>query len=372
MKVVYTLFLLLLTCCFTGISQEVVYLTNPSFEGNPQFAAIPGGWKNCAFNNESPPDIHPVLNSTVGMSVLPSHGDTFLGLLTKSNATVESVGQPLDKPLLAGTCYSFSIAMCKSDRYYIYHPENESITHYDEPLVMRLWGGISPCGRKSLLAVSPVIENTDWTRYTFQFTPEVDMNWISFDVYFKPGTNIAYRGNLMVDDASPIIPIACDTKEPLVDASSLIRPEYKFVKYTTPAYNSEEVHWAVGDLLVEYLNCRIVENEMELNNLVFDNCNKLGFLFSSHELIDRRGYAIKEIAVNILKFRTHKLIVGIPDKGDPLNKKRIKRIKRTFREIGLTPKWYEIELVQENSDHGKWLCGQRELWLRVKEQPRKR
>lgn len=370
MKVFY-IALSLLCLCSAGFSQEAIYLTNPSFEGNPQFAAIPGGWKNCAFNNESPPDIHPVLNSTVGMSVLPHHGDTFLGMLTKSNATVESIGQKLEKPLKAGTCYSFSMALCKSDRYYIIQPELLSVTHYNEPLVLRLWGGVSPCGRKSLLAVSPPIENTDWTRYTFQFTPEVDMEWLSFDVYFVKGTNIAYRGNLMVDDASPIIPIACDTKEPLVDASALMKPEYKFVKYTTPAFDKEEVHWAVGDLLVEYLNCRIVENEKELKNLVFDNCNKLGFSFSSHELIDGRGYAIKEIAVNILKFRTHVLVVGIPDLGDKLNKKRIKRIKRTFREIGLTQKWYEIKIIRENADHNNWLCGQRELWLRVKKQGKK-
>ena len=176
----------------------------------------------------------------------------------------------------------------------------------------------------------------------------------------------------MVDDASPIIPIACDTKEPLIDATSMISPEYKFVKYTSPAYNEQEVHWAVGDLLVEYLNCRIVENERELTNLVFDNCNRMGFSFSSHELIDRRGYAIKEIAVNIMKFRTHVLVVGIPNLGDRLNNKRIRRIKRTFREIGLTSKWYEIEVVNENADHSKWLCGQRELWFRVEKQKKKR
>ncbi|HHM21283.1 MAG TPA: hypothetical protein ENJ20_04590 [Bacteroidetes bacterium] len=364
MKVFYTI-LFWSAFHFTAISQEVVFLTNPSFEGNAQFAAIPGGWQNCAFNNESPPDIHPVLNATVGMSVLPLHGETFLGLLTKKNSTVESIGQKLSQPLRKGVCYSFSVALCKSDKYYIIQPETKVVIHYDNPLVLRLWGGASPCGKKSLLAVSPPIENTDWMRYTFQFSPEVDLDWISFDVFFTSNTTTPYRGNLMMDDASPFIPINCQTRSPLVNLSSLPAPEYKFIRHRAPKYKALEWHWAVGDLLIEYLNCRIVENERELNNLVFDNCNKLGFKFSSHELIDRRGYAIKEIAVNILKFKTHRLVVGIPALGEKLNKRRIRRIKRTFREIGLTPKWYRIVLLPSNADHSKWLCGQREIWLKV-------
>lgn len=368
MKIFYSTFLTLFFFTSISFAQEAIFLTNPSFEGNPQFAAVPGGWKNCAFNNESPPDIHPVLNSTVGMSVLPAEGETFLGMLSKSNSTVESIGQKLEKPLKKGTCYSFSIALSKSERYYIFHPETEEVVHYDEPLVLRLWGGTSPCGKKSLLAVSPPIENTEWIRYTFQFNPEVDYSWINFDVYFTKGTMSAYRGNLMMDDASPFIPIECESKAPLVDLATVSKPPYQFVKYQSPAYDTEEVHWAVGDLLVEYLNCRIVDNERDLTNLIFDNCNKLGFKFSSYDLIDRRGYAIKEVAVNVLKSRTHKLVVGIPELGERLNRKRIRRLKRTFREIGLTPRWYRIETLRENADHSGWLCGQREIWLKIEKQ----
>ena len=350
-----------------GSAQEPVFLTNPSFEGNPQFASVPGGWKNCAFNNETPPDIHPVPDAMLGMRILPADGETFLGMLSKSNSTVESIGQKLEKPLRRGTCYSFSVALAKSEQYYIIHPEKEELIRYEQPLVLRLWGGSSPCGKRSLLAVSPPIENSEWVRYTFQFSPQVDLSWISFDVYFTKGTMMAYRGNLMLDDASPFVPIECVSKAPLVDVASLDKPKYQFVKYQSPDYDLEEMHWAVGDFLVEYLNCRIVDNEQELTNLIFDNCNKLGFKFSNHDLIDRRGYAIKEVAVNVMKFKTFVLVVGIPELGEQLNKKRIRRIKRTFREIGLGPRWYRIETVPGNADHSEWLCGQREIWLKIEQ-----
>ncbi len=359
--------LILLCLSLHGVSQEAVFLTNPSFEGSAQYAAVPGGWRNCAFNNESPPDIHPVENTTVGMSVAPHHGATFLGLLTKKNATHESIGQPLESPLKQGQCYSFSIALCKSEKYFILDLETETATRYDGALVLRLWGGLSPCGKKSLLAVSPPIENTVWKRYIFQFTPDDDLDWISFDVYYTEGTKTAYRGNLMLDDASPFIPIDCASKMPLVDVSSLTIPEYKFVKYKAPINVKEETHWAVDDKLTVYLNFRVVENEEDLPNLVFDNCNKIGFLFSSRELIDKRGYGIKEIAINLLKFKSHVLVVGIPQLGYRLNKRRTKRLKRTFREIGLSKKFYRIEVIGQNSDRSDWLCGQKEIWLKLED-----
>ncbi len=359
--------LILLCLSHYVISQEAIFLTNPSFEGSPQYAAVPGGWRNCAFNNESPPDIHPLENTTVGLDVLPHQGATFLGLLTKNNATYESIGQQLQSPMQKGQCYSFSIALCKPEKYFIFNPETEKITHYDGALVLRLWGGLSPCGKKSLLAVSPPIENSEWVRYVFQFTPEDNVSWLSFDVHFTQGTTKAYRGNMMLDDASPIIPIDCASNEPLVNVSSLTIPEYTFVKYNVPKNVKEEVHWAVDDLLVQYLNFRVVDNKEDLINLVFDNCNKVGFLFSSRELYDKRGYAIKEIAVNILKFKSHVLVIGIPQLGHRLNKRRIKRLKRTFREIGLSKKFYRIELIDGQTDHSKWLCGQKEIWLKLEE-----
>ncbi|HFA50537.1 MAG TPA: hypothetical protein ENJ95_16105 [Bacteroidetes bacterium] len=367
MKIVFTTFLFFFFSFSTGTAQEAVFLTNPSFEGTAQYAAVPGGWKNCAFNNEAPPDIHPVKNTNVGMSVIPHHGETFLGLLSKSNSTVESIGQRLKKPLRAGVCYSFSTVLCKSEKYYVLDSKTKKAVRYDGALVLRIWGGASPCGHKSLLAVSPPIKNTDWERFDFQFRPDADLDWISFDVYYTEGAASAYRGNLMMDDASPFIPIDCRSKEPLVNTAELTVPEYKFVKYEVPSNAKEEVHWAVGDLLVEFLDFRVVEKKEDLVNLVFDNCNKVGFLFSSRELMDKRGYAIKEIAVNVQKFKDLVLVVGIPRLGQKLNKQRSKRLKRTFREIGLSKKLYRIELVDENADHSEWLCGQKELWLRLED-----
>src|SRR5690625_7087198 len=44
----------------TGWGQEqVISLTNPSFEDFPQHSVPPRGWTDCGFHDESPPDVQP-------------------------------------------------------------------------------------------------------------------------------------------------------------------------------------------------------------------------------------------------------------------------------------------------------------------------
>ena len=364
MKVFFCLSLLLVHM-MSGISQEAIFLTNPSFEGNPQYAAVPGGWRNCAFNNESPPDIHRVRNSTLTMDVLPYHGETFLGLLAKGNATTESIGQRLEQPLKKDFCYAFSIYMCKSPNYAILLEDGENFLTYDGSLVLRLWGGSSPCGKRSLLAVSPPVGNLEWTRYTFQFIPEADISYITLEAYFIPETDRAYRGTLMLDNASAFIPIDCAMKFPLVDEAALNVPGFQFKKMETPYLLKKTTATALEGNSTYSLDVRLVLDEKDLDWLVFDNCNRIGFRFSSRKLMDEKGLGLKEIAVNLMKHKSKKLIIGIQQMGKRLDQKRIKSIKRTFQEIGLSQKFYQVEILPDLPNYNDWFCGQKEIWLRL-------
>lgn len=361
--------MVLLLCTSVGAirSQEAVFLQNPSFEDNPQYASVPGGWRNCAFNNESPPDIHPVEGGFFQVKQEPFEGDTYLGLVVRENNTAESIGQKVSAPLQEGQCYSFSIHLCRSERLLSPGRLSDELTNYNSPVVLRIWGGLSPCGQRSLLAVSPTIDHTDWRKYTFQFKPEVVLTWVSFEAFFVEGATVAYNGNILLDDASPFIPMDCGSMEPLLDPQVLDVPKYTYRKVSVPKSSQPGVFFSThggGGYVIEL---RVVSEPGEVEGIVHDNCNRIGFVFGKTELTDPYGIGLKEIAVNVEKFPGQLLVVGVPQLGDRLTKKRVKNLKRVFREIGLPAKKYRIETVSPTDDGQWWLCGQKEIWLRLGE-----
>ncbi len=360
---------LLGTSCSVLFGQAVIQLKNPSFEASPGYASLPGGWHNCAFNNESPPDIHPVKNGRFEVNQAAQHGRSYVGLVTRDNHTSESVGQQLSAPMQAGQCYALSLSLSRSDKLLSRSRTNGLPTNFNTPVVLVIWGGLSPCGRKFQLAASAEIDHADWKKYTFYFQPPENLSWITLEAGYADGYEGAYNGNLLLDNASAIVPISCETKMALVDTSKIEPDRYNYTNYEMPGnflikpfYSS----FAAGGY---YLDFRVVHQPTDINGLIADNCPLIGFEFGSNVLLDEYGNALKEIAVNILRHKNTRLIIGLPAVGNNLVKKRKKRLVRVFREIGLPKKKYEISTLTPDQQPTDWLCGAREIWLRLEHNP---
>ncbi len=367
MKFVLLFFLInILTVAFP---QEAILLKNPSFEGKPNYGVVPGGWRNCAFNNESPPDLHPVEKGQFQVTRLPKDGESYLGLVVRDVGTTESVGQELSQPFTAGQCYSFELFLCRSEKLISISRVKRKPVNYNQPVSLRLWGGMSPCGQKSLLAVSSPIENIDWVKYTFQFKPEESFNWIALEAYYSEDTQGAYNGNLLLDNASPFIPIDCDTKKLLISPDTIEMPVYKYENHKINDNTPSRIFHSGQSRLDHYLGFRVVENAAGIKGLIKENCQIVGFLFGSSRFVDDLGLGLKEIAINVQRQEGAIILdVGLVHIGAPLTKKRMKQIKRTFREIGLSKKYYRINNLKHKDEQGQtWSCGQNELWIRIYE-----
>lgn len=166
-------------------------LLNPSFEGVPQEAKTPAGW--FPHNLGTTPDILP---GVWGVQTPPKHGNTYMGLITRVDGTWESVGQQLATPLVAGTCYTFSIHLARSNTY----------VNYNMPVRLRIWAGTGPDSEIELLSSTEAIEHLDWKKYEFSFTPSIDAQWFVLEAYFASGYYFGYNGNLLVDACSEIKP----------------------------------------------------------------------------------------------------------------------------------------------------------------------
>lgn len=205
--------LLCVYCLQWAGAQEVITLTNPSFEDRPGANRPPMGWKDCGyqFPGETPPDVQPSGSWEVYKPA--SDGDTYLGMVVRENDTWESVSQPLSGTLKKGKSYSFDISLCTSEVYLSATKANQHAkSNYTTPAKLRIWGGNSYCSKEVLLAESPLITNNQWKKHSFVFKPGKNVTYIVLEAFYKTPTLVPYNGNILVDNASPITEIV---KEPV-------------------------------------------------------------------------------------------------------------------------------------------------------------
>jgi outer membrane protein OmpA-like peptidoglycan-associated protein len=196
------------TCAGAFAQGEPIILTNPSFEDMPRHSKAPRGWHDCGFEGESPPDVQP--SGTFSVTHPPQEGDTYLGMVVRDNDTWESVSQRLSRPMQAGQCYQFSIHLARSELYVSTSRVTDRTANYTTPAKFRIYGGFGHCDKQYLLAETKVIINNRWLEYNFKFEPIDNYSYIILEVFFKTPTLFPYNGNVLVDNASPIVPIPCD------------------------------------------------------------------------------------------------------------------------------------------------------------------
>ncbi|HEX5625805.1 MAG TPA: OmpA family protein [Saprospiraceae bacterium] len=206
--------------CLTGLDASAqhpndILLQNGSFEGIPTCCQAPNGWVDCGFKGETPPDIQPALEAfnkpLFTVTKTPFAGSTYLGMVVRENDTYERVSQRLIKPLLKGTCYSFSIYLCRSETYLSASNKMEpnNLKQFTEPVILRIWGGEAYCNQKQLLDESGLIENTVWQKYEFEFEPKFDLHYIELEAFYKTPVLFPYNGNILLDEASHMTVIPC-------------------------------------------------------------------------------------------------------------------------------------------------------------------
>lgn len=174
--------------CISLNGQKLIHFSNPSFEGEPSDATVPVGWLPC--EQGTTPDILP---GFWGVYREASEGDTYLGLITRSDGTWESITQRLDQSLQAGECYRFTLDLARSSTY----------NQYNRPIRLRVWGSTLKCEKKQLLLETDFIEHAYWKSYEVKYYPKASINYIIFEAYYEDG-GFRHPGNILLDNLSPI------------------------------------------------------------------------------------------------------------------------------------------------------------------------
>jgi outer membrane protein OmpA-like peptidoglycan-associated protein len=207
----------------TAVGQTIT-LRNPSFEDIAQHSTTPSGWYDCGQAEESPPDVQPGF-----FEVLKPAADkkTYLGLVTRDNDTWEGVGQRLSVPMQAGKCYSFSLSLCRSEKYISISKTTRVEENFSKPIRVRVWGGTSYCSKKQKLAETGAISHTAWKSYSFKLKPTQNYSYIFLEAFYEP-TILPYNGNVLIDNCSNLEEIPCnkEIKEPIAEEKPT-KPEPK-------------------------------------------------------------------------------------------------------------------------------------------------
>lgn len=191
-----------------GQQEGVITLVNPSFEDMPRHSKPPRGWLDCGTPGETPPDIQP--SGTFSVTKPAVDGDTYLGMVVRDNDTWEMVSQRLSAPMKKGQCYAFSIFLCRSELYVSVSRMSDETANYTTPAKLRIYGGFDNCNKQYLLGETNLIINTRWLEYQFKFEPIDNYTHISFEAFYKTPTLFPYNGNILLDNASDIVPINCN------------------------------------------------------------------------------------------------------------------------------------------------------------------
>lgn len=194
----------------TYAQSDTIRLKNPSFEDTPKRGGESSqnisGWFDCgkiSFPAESPPDIHP--NGFWNVNLEPNDGKTYLGMVVRDNATYEVLSGVLDQTLKAKKTYKMSVYLAQSQNYLSHSRTTHKKENYNTPSVFWIWGGDEYCNEKQLLYESPPIDHDNWRKYEITFKPDNDINAITISAYFTPNTDLAYNGNILIDNISEII-----------------------------------------------------------------------------------------------------------------------------------------------------------------------
>jgi len=243
-----SLLFVIISFCAMGMNAQfdTISLRNSSFEDTPRQGGLYEnaaqaqqnnirGWYDCGimhFKGESAPDIHP--NNYWANTKQPSHGKTYLGMVTRDNDSWESVSQELSSPLKAGQCYSFSVELSKSERYISRSRQDQGsgrTYNYTTPVVFRLWGGYGYCGAAELLAESTPVNNSNWKTYTFKLSPKANYRYLKLEAFYKVPVLIPYNGHILVDNCSKLIQVNCeDDIASVKDFPVKVLPPHKRVK----------------------------------------------------------------------------------------------------------------------------------------------
>ncbi|MFM2225199.1 MAG: hypothetical protein RJA07_1401 [Bacteroidota bacterium] len=168
------------------ISYAQVLFKNPSFEGLTAVSQPPQFWNICS----GTPDTQPV---SWWINQYPISGKSCVGIAyTMNGVEQESIYQKLNCTLYKGKKYTFSVFL------------NSYVDTVNDGIYkgkIETWIGENSCSKQQRIFISPLLNNR-WEKYTINFSPNLDVSYILFNV--RNDSNTLHAAYVSIDSLSTI------------------------------------------------------------------------------------------------------------------------------------------------------------------------
>jgi len=359
---IYSLFIMICFTCLVTNAQEIIELNNPSFEGIPMASKAPFAWVNGNQFQESPPDIQP---GWFEVEKEAYHGATYMGMVTRNNASWESVGQKLSSPLLKGQDYSFSIFLAQSEKYesvdksaYDNGSGKIKIVSYTNPIILRVWGSNSYDLKDELLVQTKPVNHTTWKPYSLEFNPGNEYQFIIFEAYYVDDHTSPYSGHILLDNCSAIHPKSTPKSETEQDTNILKNKE--ILHY----YSSQDIYSYIpyfhkkgmskNDPNISFSHLEILSNIAGFQQHSFSSVQTFYNSHSSNEInhfIDQLEHIGIEEPMNVIKRLA--FVKQQEENGQKLkrrDKQFIKEYKQMYRFLPKSINEKATQYIQQNKE----------------------
>ncbi|MGK0389046.1 MAG: hypothetical protein ACI94Y_001780 [Maribacter sp.] len=271
-------------------SNNVINIENPSYEGLPKHSTIAEGWDYCGFEGESPPDIQP---GTFGVNNPPKDGNSYAGMVTRSNNTFENLKINLLEPTKKGQCYEWVFFMSQSKDYKSISRLTLENEMFVSPVNIIIYGvDKDGCENSETLArYDNIYQQEEWAKIKVRFKTEEVYESIMISVQSK-NSNRPKNGHILLDYFHPIIELNCEEENsptyhlPIkTDFLSFLDTLLSKEEKVKQLVNKIDFDFLYEHLYLEYQLYKISKKEYRYDNLYLDELIRLFPKDADEELV---------------------------------------------------------------------------------------
>ncbi|MCB0570315.1 MAG: hypothetical protein KDC66_11150, partial [Phaeodactylibacter sp.] len=207
--------------------------------------------------------------------------------------------------------------------------------NYNQAVRLRVWGGFENCGRRELLWETEAIAPAQWKQYEMALRPTQSFTHILLEAEYLNPYSPPYNGNILLDHASPLLPIGCDSPNPE-------RPPLEAVE----APKLEDLRALRAYLAEQGLQLRFTVTGAGIERHLF--ADAAGNAQQVNKYLWLMGRALSQ-------FPGTEVLIAVGGESDFVLQERLMHFDYTLQAAGLSPQQYHLRPRKRSDEKKEWL-----------------
>ena len=211
------------------------------------------------------------------------------------------------------------MSLCRTNQYQSTTRILGEEKDFSEPIKLTIWGANNACQKIEKLSESNPVYNTNWLDFVFTFQPQEDYNYLILEASLEEDVLSSINGHILIDNATPITPIACDSLE----------------------------KWSINDPNDLYGSFQNAENLILHDQALIDDPKGISAIYYNQSLSeDEQKRAIQAIQLFAKRYPKRKANVVIEEATKKVGKLSKKTLVKALKQLGIDGSAYTISVYK--------------------------